>query len=314
MPGHATAGDGDAPLPAPERAPAGSVVLQLHDPKGSLEGAPSLRISTVAGAPIRPVDDGTGVDPHAGDAVYSAAIAGWDGELATFEVTDGTTTWQATGKGDGGPWLWVRIHDRRTMQVGDQTSPGGSGGGGHHPGPEPGPGGGSGRISGGAVLAKGTEWFAMGVGWTLIGAAAAVGLGVGSGLWARRWSTRPAPVAGSAYVATRVSPARVPRSQLGAALEQLGARRLLAVGVVPMTPPPGCIVLPIEPGALPDEIYAAAGDIALHEGPPLVLLVADAAAMDRPAWVDPVERLLTLVAGRFPVLVLVDEDQGAGTS
>ncbi len=283
--------------PPPPRGSDGSatIVLQLHDPKSNLKGPPRVRLGALDGQTLLPVDDGTGADPHANDRVFSVSLDGWDGTTTSFEVSDGKTTWKARGKHEGGTWIWVRIHNERTMQIGEGTP--------EVSGPVDGEEGRPPASDQGALIGPVSEtvWAVTAALWALVAASLSAGLGLGMALVVRG-GPRAAAILGAE--ASPVPSRLLAPSELEPTLQALGSRRLLLIGPPPPSLPPALQPLVIADGALPEEILAAARELALVDGAPLALLVTDPRSMDQPAGSPALDRLLTLVGARFPVLVL----------
>lgn len=303
-----------ASQPAPPPQNGAALVLQLHDPFGLLAGPPAVRVIGHKDAPLRPVDDGTGADPVAEDGVYSAPMDPIPAGVVSLEVLDGVHAWRAGGKHDGGHWLWARLHGETVMAVGEAASVATAD---EAPAPRPPrPPGGSAPVPGGglprelAPEAVARIWSATRVVWAVVGAALAAGLGWGFARGVRSASGRAAAVEGLPPLAPAAATRLVPLA-LPAAVDALGAVRLLVVGPVPPGLPAGCRPFRVEDGALPAEVVAAAAELALRPGPPVALLVTDAARLDHPAGSAPLAALEAAVAGRFPLLVV---DQGAGTA
>lgn len=292
----------------PQGVEPGTIILQLHDPKSNLSGPPELRLAALPDAVFHPLDDGKGVDPHAGDRVFSAALSGWDGEATTFKLSDGKRSWTARGKHEGGTWIWVRLHNERTLQVGDGAPPEAAEGSGGGPVGLLGPSTGSRTEvpSGSNPLGpvSTTVWVVTAGIWGLALSSLLGALGLGIARLGQA-PVRPAVVRSEREPPPPVPLRRLRPEELGAALEALGERRLLVVGRVEGTPLPSSLqVFEVEPGALPAELLAAATELALREGPPLALLVLDRSALDREEGPDALASLERRLAGRFPVLVL----------
>lgn len=292
----------DAPAGAPPPMDSGTITLQLHDPKSNLDGPPVVTLAGLAAGPLRPVDDGTQGDPHAGDHVYTATIPGWDGSTTSIEVTDGSHAWTASGAHEGGSSFWVRIHDARTLQIGE-----------HKPDADPSSGPTEEALgeASSSASAPSSTWTATLVLWGIAAGGMAFGLGFGLMRTVRPDAPPEARVLGTVPRSPYLEPRTIYAGDVAATLSALGARRLLMIGPPPARLPPSTIGVPIEDGALPDEIYATAYDLALQEGPPIAFLVTDPSAMEGP---NPVERLAARIDGRFWLILQASGAQGAGTA
>jgi hypothetical protein len=304
-----------APPPPGEGPPAGGapaptgITLQLHDPRGSLDDAPRVTFEGMDGT-LLPVDDGTAGDPRAGDGVYTVTLGGWSGREVALTVTDGETTWKARGTHDGSPWLWVRIHDARTMQVGNSgEGPGPSAG--VAAGPRDGASSSASAVVG-AATASWAEWAPSLVVW----GAAAVGFGAALALgmvWMGRAPTRAARVEG-ADARVRVPPTLVPLSDATGVVAPLGARRWLVVGAWPDGLPRTGIALRVAPGATAPEVRETLRELGSCEGPPLAVLVTDASVLDRRDARPPLDDLLAVLDGCVPCVCIVGAAPYVGPS
>jgi hypothetical protein len=301
------------PLAEPSPAPGGAVAptgitLQLHDPRESLDDAPRVTVEGIDGT-LLPVDDGTLGDPRAGDGVYTVSLGAWSGRDVALTVTDGETTWRARGTHDGSAWLWVRIHDARTMQVGNTgegpgpSDPGAAGGGPGDGAPSPA------SVVVGAATASWAEWAPSLVVWGAAAAGFAVAFAAGLVRVAR------APVAAArlldAPAFVRVAPTLVPVTEVPGIVAALGPRRWLVVGSWPDGVARTGAAFIVAPGAAAAEVLVTLRTVASREGPPVAVLVTDATILDRRDARPPLDELLALLDGCVPCVCIVGADYGA---
>ena len=266
--------------------PGFSLLFQINDPDGLLQGDPQLTLTDAAGTAHShsPRDDGQLPDIAPGDGLYAQPIFAFQGARAEVVIGDGQRTWQgssAIATDSNTPMLVARLRADGTLDFSDSPPPSAS--------PE-------------AVSARPE----------VTGSEARVRLGWGYGLWAVLMAAGGVAAArgGLRLRAAALAPAQLsvqppaiaPRRIAAEDCEAVCAALLQAHRVVVLGPPlPGTIAC-LDARPLPGELVAAVAALALSPGRSVALLVTD---IDRlPPARDRVADLEAAVGQRFPLVIV----------
>jgi len=262
-----------------------SLLFQIHDPEGLLQGSPIVTMVDAAGniQNNEPRDDGIRPDVVADDGLYVHPVMNLTGVDIQIHVSDGQQEWEGNTEinvDTTTPMLVARLTQDGTMRFSDWPPPTKSADGSTRP----------------ELTSEETGQLNRGY-WLW-----AIFIGIGGGtlgiglLSLRKAASAPAKLS---VTHPSIPTTLVSHEDLEATVESLIKTHRVVVLGKPLDGTIGCT----EPQVHPAELFAATVELALSPGRSPALVITDTARLVPSGSTPPVMELEELVAGRIPMVV-----------